>query len=176
MRSRWRTKWLGVLIVILGLVGCVTVIGFPLYTMLENLTNGYISCGESLSTPSGPIDNIAHIKLPPSTKNLEIYFGPRRGGNKYHCSHYIRFEMQSSDLDVLLSSLSVGYRFKLPLSTTQKWIDSDYFPQKLGWNVDNFTSYLSGKSINSLDYNQIILIDTTHPEFYIVYAITDYED
>ncbi len=134
--------------------------------IVDVLANGPL-CTETSLTTTQAINNSAHIELPSSARSAQGLFT-----GKNHCLTYVRFEMDAIDYGPFMATT----RIKVPLSAIAKPADFLTPPAKLGWKIESVTTNLAGVSIESLDYNQRIVVDTSNPDRYAVYLLTIHWD
>jgi hypothetical protein len=157
--------------ILAGIIILSLFIAFPILLVMYISSLAFDICPEKIKSYSSPIDETqaGHFVLPQSAHEIVTHFG--KGTFRGGCRLSMRFKMQPVDTSGFLAA---NKRLKLPLSSNEKWIKTALIPTD--WDIEGISSFLSGKSIISMDYEQSILIDISNPNQYTVYTITDYVD
>lgn len=113
-------------------------------------------------------DRGIYYKFPASVRNIE----EQSSAASRSCTFWIKFEINSNDLDALVSSTFI----ELPLSATN--IPSsiggiENLKNSTGWNVNTNVPFLAGKGRGAkMDLDEMfIYVDKSNAQTYIVYIV-----
>jgi hypothetical protein len=130
--------------------------------------NSYAICFSTPFPSYNDVERSAYLKFPPSAQHIE--FDANGINRKAGCTIWVKFEMESQELDVFKATI----RTKQLSSSKQLGGDAfDFFSRKQGW-VQPSTSLAGYWEINSSE-NQWVFIDTSQPDTWTVYLITNKE-
>lgn len=163
--------WLWVVACFVGTLICIASTCFGILTLTWG--NSYSACFGTPFPAYEDVESGSLFKFPPSAQNIE--YDANSANRKGGCTAWIKFEIDLDDLDVLLESTLVGSLTHIRLDTEEGGIT--YFMKRKGWSQP--IESLAGHG-HTTDYiyppvDQWIYVDTSSPDSYIVYIITNAE-
>jgi hypothetical protein len=133
------------------------------------LTNSHFKC---FGTPFPSLTNVeeqAYLRFPPSAQNIEFF--TNAVNRKAGCTIWVTFEMDSNDLEAFASTIQVD---QLSPTTQLSGDGFTFLSQRQGWYQTTPSLAGHGRS-PGLDEDQWVFIDTSDPERWTVYLITNKE-
>ncbi len=113
----------------------------------------------------GAVEQVAKLKLPPSTTNLFAHSTAFQD-----CFVFVSFEMHPDELDEFLTSTSVTALDSVIGSELTYFIN--LMGDKVNWAFDSQATYLYGEGSSDDNFPpQLIVVDPSDPTLYKVYMI-----